>query len=412
MANLSPPVAEQHTSSKGISQRLAVPALALLAVFVVASLVGPIRSAKGEDNLYVHQAAAFLKGRLDIPRHYHDAAVFEGRYYVPFPPAPAVLMLPLVAVLGVHRTNPVLVGLAATALSVWLLWRILRRLGVEKAAIPWLLTGYFFGTVYWSCIKMGAGVWFTAHLVSTAALFGAIDEALGRKRGALVGLYLGISFLSRQLTALLAPFFLALLLTGGETSTKARLRRLVGFGASCALLGGAYLAFNWARFGDPFDSGYRYLLLGGHLLERFVQFGLFHPRYVLFNAFYLFIQGFHIVFTGSRFLTIAGMDPWGTSLIAASPFLLAAVAARWERPLLWAAWGSVILCIVPQLFYYNNGWWQINGQRFAMDFLPVLIVLTALGVRRVQGAVWKGAIVYAVALNALALVIIPWLAVG
>ncbi len=391
---------------------LAWAALALLALLVMASLIGPIRNAKGEDNLYVHQAAAFLKGRLDIPRHYHDAAVFEGRYYVPFPPAPAVLMLPLVATLGVHRTNPVLVGLAIGVFSGWLLWRLLRRLGVEQGAIPWLLIGYFFGTVYWSCLTMGAGVWFTAHLVSTAALLGAIDEALGRKRGLLMGLYLGVSFLSRQLTALLAPFFVALLLEGEGASWQARLRRLAGFAASCAVLGGAYLAFNWARFGNPFDSGYKYLLLGGHLLERFIQFGLFHPRYVLFNAFYLFVQGFHVIFEGSRVLTIQGMDPWGTSLIAASPFLLASFVARWKRPLLWAAWASILLCMVPQLFYYNNGWWQINGQRFAMDFLPLLIVLTALGVPRVQGAVWKGAIAYAVALNALALVIVPWLAAG
>ena len=388
-------------------------ALALLAALFVASLVGPIRNAHGEDNLYVHQAAAFLKGRLDIPRHYHDTAVFEGRYYVPFPPAPAVLMLPLVALLGVHRTNPVLVGLAVAIFSVWLLGRILRRLGVEKGAIPWLLVGYFLGTVYWSCVVMGAGVWFTAHLVSTAALFLAIDEALGRKRGILVGLYLGISFLSRQLTAFLAPFLIALLLAEGEPAPMAvRLRRLVGFAVSCALLGGAYLAFNWARFGNPFDSGYKYLLLGGHLLERFLQFGLFHPRYVLFNAFYLFVQGFHVNFTGSRFLTIGGMDGWGTSLVAASPFLFASLAARGRKPLLWAAWASILLCLVPQLFYYNNGWWQINGQRFTMDFLPVLILLTALGVRHVQGAVWKGAVAYAVFLNALALVIVPWLAAG
>lgn len=386
--------------------------LALLAALVISSLIGPIRNARGENNLYIHQAAAFLKGRLDIPRHYHDAAVFEGRYYVPFPPAPAVLMLPLVAVLGVHRTNPALVGLAIAILSMWLLRRILQRLGVERRTLFWLLIGYFFGTVYWSCLKMSEGVWFTAHLVSTAALFLAIDEGLGRKRGLLVGLYLGISFLSRQLTALLAPFFLALLLTGDEAPSKVRWVRLMGFAASCAVLGGAYLAFNWARFGNPFDLGYRYLLLGGHLLERFIQFGLFHPRYVLFNTFYLFVQGFHVQFTGSRALTLQGMDPWGTSLIAASPFLLASFAARWPKPLLWAAWGSILLCLVPQLFYYNNGWWQINGQRFAMDFLPILIVLTALGVRRVQGAVWKGAIAYAVALNALALVIIPWLAAG
>ena len=343
-------------------------ALALLAVLLAASLLDPLGKAHGEANLHALQAQAFLEGRFDLPRHYHDTAVYEGRYYVPFPPALAILMLPLVALLGLRATNTVAWSLAVTLLSAWLLWRILRRLQVDKGAIPWLLVAFFLGTVYWSCLTMSSGVWFTAHIASVAAFLLATNEALGKKRGLLVGLYLGIAFLSRQLTLALAPFLLALLLWEGELATaRLRWRRAFGLAAGCAVCVALYLAFNWVRFGNPFDTGYRYLQLGGFLLARFLDHGLLSPRYVFFNALYLFVQGFHINFWGNRSLLMQGMDGFGTSLLAASPFLLAALAARWRKPLLWAAWVSVALCLAPQLFYYNNGWWQINGQRFAMD---------------------------------------------
>lgn len=385
-------------------------ALASLAVLLAASLVNPLRKATGEANLHALQAQAFLEKRLDLPRHYHDTAAYEGRYYVPFPPAPAILMLPLVALLGLRATNTVAWSLAITLLSAWLLWRILRRLQVSRSAIPWLLIAFFLGTVYWSCLTMSSGVWFTAHIASVAAFFLATDEALGRKRGLWVGLYLGVAFLSRQLTLALGPFLLAVLLWEGEAApARTRWRRALGLAAGCIPAGALYLVFNWARFGNPFDTGYRYLQLSGFLLARFLDHGLFSARYVLFNALYLFVQGFHVNFGGNRSLLVQGMDGFGTSLVAGSPFLLAALAARWRKPLLWAAWVSVALCLTPQLFYYNNGWWQINGQRFAMDYLPVLMILAGLGVKQVQDKVWKGAVVYAVALNVLALLVVPWL---
>jgi hypothetical protein len=53
------------------------------------------------------------------------------------------------------------------------------------------------------------------------------------------------------------------------------------------------------------------------------------------------------------------------------------------------------------------GGWQINGVRYALDFLPVLLVFAARGLQREAdtpyAVIWKGAIVYAIALNVLAI---------
>ncbi len=380
----------------------------LLALF---SLVGPLQDSPGEANLYALQADAFLHGRFDLPQHYHDTAVFEGRYYVPFPPFPALLVTPIVALFGLHNTNMVLVSLLLALATGHVFWRILQRLAIPRSTAAWLMAAFFLGTSYWGSVHMSRGVWFTAHIVSAWMLLLAIDEALGRRRGLLVGLYLGSALLSRQFTVLYLPMLAALLWWRSEQApTRRRWIRLLSLAAGVALCGVVYLWFNWVRFGNPLDTGYAYLRLGGMLQERVSRYGLFSRRYVWFNLYHLLVQGFDVSFSDPAQLAGWELNPFGTSLLVASPFLLLALRARWNRWVLALAWLGTVGIIVPTLCYYNNGWWQINAQRFTMDFVPVLMVLTALAAREGLGPYWKGAIVWALGLNALAWVAIPMLA--
>ncbi len=60
----------------------------------------------GGSNLHAHQARAFLSGHLDVDAPgFFDSASYKGRTYDPFPPMPAVLMMPIVALVGIERTN-------------------------------------------------------------------------------------------------------------------------------------------------------------------------------------------------------------------------------------------------------------------------------------------------------------------
>ncbi|MGI8610342.1 MAG: hypothetical protein ACR2MY_14155 [Candidatus Dormibacteria bacterium] len=54
---------------------------------------------------YSNMAVAFLHGRLDVAPDVHDVAVFGGRGYYPLGPAPAALVLPLVAAFGAGVPN-------------------------------------------------------------------------------------------------------------------------------------------------------------------------------------------------------------------------------------------------------------------------------------------------------------------
>src|SRR5262245_5422422 len=51
---------------------------------------------------YIYQAESFLHGRwdLDMPAWWTDIVVLHGKHYIVYPPFPALLMMPFVAIWG------------------------------------------------------------------------------------------------------------------------------------------------------------------------------------------------------------------------------------------------------------------------------------------------------------------------
>src|SRR5204863_6290575 len=114
---------------------------------------------------FVYQADAFLHGQLAIrgrPPNLNDWVFQDGRWYVSFPPFPAVLMMPFVALWGLDF-NDVAFTIAFGALNVALFYRLLRRVQErpewEHAAFPLI---YGFRTLAWCCALRGQA-WFTAE---------------------------------------------------------------------------------------------------------------------------------------------------------------------------------------------------------------------------------------------------------
>jgi len=386
---------------------------ACLACFVL-TLRAPLENRNGGGgNLHALQARAFLSGRLDIDvPGFYDSCAYRGRTYVPFPPMPAVLMMPIVAAIGVDRTHGTIIALALTLLNVAVGYRLARRLGLSPTARVWWLVAMFFGTGYWTAVGGSTGVWFYAQVVAFTALLLAVAEAWGKGRGLWVGLALAAAFLSRQLT-LFAGFALAARLWSHPRfiDQRARWRNLASFGAGAGLGIAVYLAFNYARFGNPFETGYRYIEFAGILKERFARHGLFSVAYIPFNFIYLMMQGVHVDFTSSAKLAGVSPDLYGASLLGASPYVVVAAFARRAGAPIRALWLSVAAIAAGHLLYLNNGASQINTQRFTLDFIPVLFVLVAIGLRREadrgRARLWQGAIAYAVLVNALVLAVLP-----
>jgi hypothetical protein len=363
----------------------------------------------GEHKHYLYQARAFLQGRLDIDEAFGDVATWNGHHYVVFPPFPALLITPLVAVFGMH-TRTTLVSLALTGLNLLLLRKIILHLPQGAHLMRWALAAFFLGTAYTTALFQAYESWYFAHLVAVTCLLGAICESLARGRGLIVGLLCGLAFLSRHLCILASIYLAAALWCAHKNrSTAAKIVNLVLFVLALGACVCAYLILNYLRFGSPWNTGYQYLPLEGFLAERVARYGLFHPAYLPANLVHLFLQGFHVKFAPPALLAVEGMDPLGTSLTFASPFVFFALRARWQKPLLLAAWTSILLSIGIACCYYNNGFAQNNAQRFTLDFLPVLMLLVVIGAARGPVNWWKAAVGYSIALNALALFAVPLL---
>jgi hypothetical protein len=346
-------------------------------------------------NHFALLAEAWLKGRLDLggaPPDYargNDFAAFDGKWFVVFPAFPSVLLLPLVALAG--RAEAVADGLFFLLLAglapavLFLVLQKLSRTGESKRSEPenLVLAGLFcFGSVYFFCSVQGT-VWFAAHVVGAVLLALYVLCALQAEHPLLAGLCLAFGVATRTPLALAAPLFVfeALRVTrlpepGGQGLLQrfavGRLgRSLLAF----ALPLGAVLAVdfwhNAARFGDPFEPGYRYLSVVW--AARIAKWGLFDYHYLARNL--------GVMLTSLPWFPAQGgavqVNAHGLALWVTTPmYLWLLLAKRWS-PLARALLSSAALVALPTLFYQNTGWVQF-GYRFSNDYAPLLFALLAI----------------------------------
>jgi hypothetical protein len=192
--------------------------LVLCTLGVVATAAGERFERHTPYNHYALLAEAWLRGRLDLggppPRYTgnNDFAFKDGKTYVSFPPAPALVLVGPVAVAG--RAEAVRDGLwfiALAGVGPMLLFLTLERLRRSGRGAPSdlvnaglaLLLGL--GTVYWFSAAE-ATVWFAAHVVAVACLAGFLLASVEARHPLLAGLLLGLAVASRP-TLLVAGLF-------------------------------------------------------------------------------------------------------------------------------------------------------------------------------------------------------------
>jgi hypothetical protein len=356
----------------------------------------------GGNNPYILFAQSLLNGDLTVSPSIKlgDLIYFENNYYLPYPPLPSIILLPFVALLGAANVNTVAVATVMACISLYLMYKIFLRLQIPSGYFSWMMLAVFFGTGYWFAIFTSHHVYAFAHITSFLFQLLLIYELLGRRRWWLVGIYIGCAFMSRQLTIfyfLFAAGYMFYLYRGKQE--KITFGNFLALCSTVAAFVAVDLVYNYLRFGNPLDTGYAYIVYIGVLNERVSQYGVFSAKYFLFNLYSVLIKGFNIEFEGRTYLNIKDMDLWGTSLLAASPFLVASIKAAWPSMLKVSAWITILLILTGQLFYHNNGFHQINTTRFSLDFLPMLVVLTALGATHIPKWLFKGMIGYAIVLN-------------
>jgi hypothetical protein len=329
-------------------------------------------------------ADAFLHGQLSLrlPTEYQlDLVHYAGKVYLYWPPFPAVLVMPLVALFGVGVSDVAYTaafGAIAIALTAKLLAALdetgIAPLDVERRAV--LVATVAFGSVALILAPRGE-VWYTSQIVGWGCVLAATVAALavrGRGGYVLVGLAFACATATR-VSLLFNGLWLAYYLLRRDRREPLRWR--LG-AAACALapIAATLLLLGWynlARFGRPLEMGIPWHNMDVRLRADYARYGYFSLHYLPDNLYFHFVASPLETF----YRGMAGGLFWMT------PVLLGAPYALWRHrrgALAWAIGLTCALVYLPIGLLMSPG--NIYGPRYLLDLLPPLLVLTALGIRR------------------------------
>lgn len=395
---------------------------------VYVATLGPRVRGPSDNAHFVHLANSFLHGQIEVvggkPPGDNDWSHYHGRWYVSFPPFPALVVLPAVAAFGLELWDRLFWALFA-GVGPALLYVLLRRLreahGSGRTPREDLaLTALFaFGSAYYYTAVQGT-VWFAAHVVAVPLIALYLLCALGARRPVWAGLCLGLAFMTRTTTLLLGLVFVVEALaaardtrdaqssTAGvlpaDTSPLTRCRawlhgvdlrlacqQLALFALPLLLVGGIAMWFNAARFDDPFEFGHNYLNIRWR--ARIDKWGLFNYHYLSKN---LAVMLAALPWLSSK-LPYLKISRHGLALWLTTPAYLGVL---WPQRKSLTMFGLVLGASAVAIFdlcYQNSGWIQF-AYRFSLDYAVLLIALLALGGRRF-GAGFYALLVFAFAIN-------------
>ena len=418
----------------------------------------------GSDRYYNHfvwQALAFLDGRaaIDWPveggfpvgnawmqdvyplRELTGDPATTGAL-LPFPPLPAILLMPFVAIWGLAtdiRAVSVLIGGVDVGLAWWALGRLEITTRVRLATTVF----FAFGTVFWYAAQLGT-TWFFAHVAAVTFLVLAVGVAFGAdpdvddeledapepaslarsfrdalrqpfelidRRQLLAGVLFGIACTARLTVVFGAPFFM---LVGGGGSWA---RRSISAGIGAAIPVTLLLLYNLISTGHLFHPGYEHQYqieaAGYPSLGYNPDWAIEDLRYLPQNVGILFLS-MPAVLPDETQTSVGGREPLctapgaerglfdqdcplliprdvGTSILLTSPaFLLLVPALRRGRSRLVAgAFLAVMAIAFVNLMHFSQGWVQF-GYRFSNDFVVFALPLVAAGMTRRGRVGWLG----------------------
>ncbi len=328
-------------------------------------------------NNFVLLADTLAHGHLAInwPGEYIDAVLYRGNYYVIEAPMPAILLLPVVKLLGTN-VNQTLLAVLLSGVAVGAGWELCERLGIPSRTNVWLCVFLLAGTDLLWCGMLG-DVWLIAHVSAVCFTLLALVELAGKRRGWLVALFGICAFESRFSMILALPVYAYLVALPGERGTDSALevrRRLFGFCLTLVPAVVLWIVYNEARWGTFTDIGYAQWY---HRDQAGQPSGSpFRLQYVPYQLQSFFLQ----------FPTWLGTYPWlkpeitGIALTWTSPALVLAFLAQEPRRFVVGMWSATLLVAVPSFLYYVNGFTQF-GMRHALDFEPFMFALMAIGLR-------------------------------
>ena len=340
----------------------------LIFMFILALVVFYFTSAgKTPYNYFTRLADSFLQGKIYLSQNppwlNELIPVGPNKFYVVYPPMPAILSMPFRLIFKENFQQQYLAHLLGagivvlTMLSAWAMKR-------DKKLLVWTGILAAFGNIIWFLSSVGSS-WYLGQVSAAFFLSFALYESLTKKRPLIVGILLGATFLSRIHTIISFPVFLFLL------KDKKWFKNYLLFGLGTLPFILFDFVYNYLRFGVIWDKAYFILPKVLNELDKpwFIK-GVTNLVYLpnnLIVAFWTFPKILHV---------FPYIEPSWHSLAIwiTTPVFIFAVFAPFKEKLvkfLWLAVASIFLIVAS-----HGGTGSVQfGYRFAVDFYPFLFLL-------------------------------------
>ncbi|MEX1364019.1 MAG: hypothetical protein AB1Z98_12890 [Nannocystaceae bacterium] len=305
-------------------------------------------------------------------QNFERGQVRKGKdtWYITFPPGPAAMMFPFVAVFGLSTPDVLLTVLAAALVPLLLVLLLDRERGTEQGRGRehlWLAAAWTLASP--ACFLGANGrVWFTAQVFAALCLVLYLYAAWGARRPARAGLWLALAVACRPIN--MAPAVVVFAWEWWRDGRKPAVA--LRFVIPLVVIGSAIAWLNWVRFESIFEFGHRFLEIRWQ--ARMQEVGMFSAEYLPRNLECLLWLAPQVGAEAPYLrISIHGMALW-----MSSPWVLAVLVARERFAQRWPLWIALVGSAVPSLLYQNSG--QIQPvYRFASDWLPLLVLLIAFG---------------------------------
>lgn len=340
-------------------------------------------SVRSETNSNIAEAMAWRQGRLDIGERTHDTAFKDGRAYNVFPPLFSMLGY-VSATLQAWQNYPVdplyrpwhvaMVALPVPLVGFW----ALRRVTGDSARSALLTFAWIAGTPLLPCAESAGtgGMSSTNHVLSQTGLMlmlGARGPAFNMFAA---GAGVLIAGFTRPQTLILTLPLLHDAWMIGEAKRTLRLSVIL---VATVIVIGVTMTLNALKFGSPFDTGYALIYQGrtDELAQR-AAVGLFSIEHVPKNAWFMNVAfpAIRIDAGGLRLLP----DSNGASIWWTMPWLgyVLIDARQWWSDRSRRYWTLASFALMGLLLcYHSTGYAQPGFYRFALDFIPVWLVVIA-----------------------------------
>lgn len=363
-----------------------------LAILLFHSLAGGTLLAENAYDSYLLQAQNWLQGSVSIQNGENypwlELAIFQGQYYLSFPPVPSVFAAVLLLLhLPVHSNLLIaLYGLAVLVGTYLLFWQSGKS---SKSCAFFALFVTLGSNTFWLCTS--GGVWMLAQVCCLMFCVWGCFFWL-RKQEVPAYFLLALAVGCRPFTALLAG--LLYLRPLWQAVVKKQWNHLVKVSVLPALVAAALGYYNWVRFGSFTEFGHNYL-------PEFVraEYGQFHLEYLLPNLMNLLRP---VLLTDTLDLSFPLFN--GFLPILANPLLLLwliAIAVEMKRgrfdykDLILV--GCFAAMVVGLCLHRTLGGWQF-GARYLVDGFPFVLLFFARR-KEQDNERWNGLLLAAVLFN-------------